>query len=172
LTDVELTEAAVTLAVEVERLRAQLRSEADIEAEVIARQAGLTGLTVEDGAAVLELVAPREIIIAWVHAARAWLGDAPNYAETPAEFPREGSGVSMEVKAAGEGDRYVFTLQRAGKLTPHEARRQAEAEVERLRRNIEEAAGRFFSAGTHKYEDGWLDAVHYAQYGELPNGGG
>lgn len=30
------------------------------------------------------------------------LGDAPNYSETPIDFPRE--AVSMEVKAAGEED--------------------------------------------------------------------
>src|SRR5215207_306672 len=46
----------------------------------------------------------------------------------------------MEVKLANEFERYAFTLQRVGALTPHEARMRAEkerdealAEVEQLR---------------------------------------
>jgi hypothetical protein len=109
-----------------------------VEAEVIARQAMLKGLTVEEGAAVLELDAPREIMLAWVWAAREMLGDAPNYVETTVdEVPREGSGVSMTVKAAGEAQRYIFTLQRAGNITPHEARRQAEQERDAMRGRAE-----------------------------------
>ena len=42
----------------------------------------------------------------------------------------------MEVQAAGEFERYVFTVQRAGKITPHEARRRAEAELEQLRERL------------------------------------
>jgi hypothetical protein len=98
------------------------RDEAD--AEAIARQATLKGLTVEEGAAVLELGPPRELVIAWVDAARKMLDDAPNYTETTVDFP----AVSMEIKAAGEVERYVFVVQRAGKVTPHQARLQAEVE--------------------------------------------
>lgn len=46
--------------------------------------------------------------------------------------------ISMEVEAAGEFERYVFTVQRAGKTTPHEARRRAEAELEQLRARLAE----------------------------------
>jgi hypothetical protein len=70
-------------------------------------------------------------MIGWVHAAREMLGDAPNYSETRIDFPK--ASASMEVKAAGEFDRYVLTVQRAGKLTPHEARKKAETAIERVR---------------------------------------
>lgn len=119
------------------RLRAEL-AERDAEiarlqdmatnavANAVADQAALKGMTVEDGALVLELGPPRELVIAWVDAARKMLGDAENYSETRIDIPRE--AFSMEIKAAGEFDRYVFTVQRAGKLTPHEARQAAEAD--------------------------------------------
>ncbi len=97
---------------------------ADAHAEAIVRQTTLQGMTVEDGAAHLQLGPPRELVIAYVHAARELLGDAENYSETRIDFP----SVSMEFKAAGEFERYALVVQRAGKMTPHEARRKAEAE--------------------------------------------
>lgn len=99
----------------------QLHREA---ADALVNQAKFKSMSVEEGAAVLNLESPREIVIAWVWAARAMLGDAPNYSETRIDFP----SASMEVKAAGEVERYVFTVQRAGRVTPHEARLAAEAE--------------------------------------------
>lgn len=105
-------------------------------ATVLADQTALKGMTVEEGALVLELGPPRELVIAWVDAARKMLGGAVNYSETRIDFPTE--AVSMEVSAAGEFERYVFTVQRAGKVTPHEARRAAEAEAERLHTRLAE----------------------------------
>lgn len=85
----------------------------------------------------LDLVPAQDMVAVWVATARTMLGDAPNYSETRVDFPAE--KVEMELKLAGEVDRYVFTVQRAGKLTPHEARVKAEqerdealAEVDRL----------------------------------------
>lgn len=105
-------------------------------ATVLADQTALKGMTVDEGALVLELGPPRELVIAWVDAARKMLGDAENYSETRIDFPTE--AVSMEVSAAGEFERYVFTVQRAGKITPHEARQRAEAELEQLRARLAE----------------------------------
>lgn len=105
-------------------------------ANVLADQTALKGMTVEEGALMLELGPPRALVIAWVDAARKMLGGAENYSETRIDFPT--GAVSMEVSAAGEFERYVFTVQRAGKVTPHEARRRAEAEVERLRARLAE----------------------------------
>jgi hypothetical protein len=102
------------------------------DAEAIARQATFMGMTVEEGALALNLGPPRELVIAWVDAARKMLGDAENYSETRIDFP----AVSMELKAAGEVERYVFTVQRAGKVTPHEARRGAEADLATARDRI------------------------------------
>lgn len=75
----------------------------------------------------LDLVPAQDMVAVWVATARTMLGDAPNYSETRVDLPAE--KVEMELKLAGELDRYVFTVQRAGKLTPHEARVQAEAKL-------------------------------------------
>ncbi len=67
----------------------------------------------------MDLEPAKTLVANWVAAAKTWLDDAGavNYTET-------------EVKLAGEVERYAFILQRVGpgKLTPHEARRRAEAE--------------------------------------------
>lgn len=106
---------------EVERLH---EVAVNAHADALVQQTALKGMTVEEGAVVLELGPTRELVIAFVHAAREMLGDAENYSETRIDFP----SVSMEFKAAGEYERYALVVQRAGKLTPHEARRKAEAE--------------------------------------------
>jgi hypothetical protein len=71
----------------------------------------------------MELEPSRDMVAAWVGAARGMLGDAENYAETP---------ITMEVKVAESPETFAFTLQRVGKLTPHQARERAEARVEEL----------------------------------------
>lgn len=75
----------------------------------------------------MDLEPSKTVVAHWVAAAKAWLDSykAVNYTET-------------EVKLAGEADRFAFILQRVGpgKLTPHEARKAAEAEVERLRAEV------------------------------------
>ncbi|RCG27228.1 hypothetical protein DQ384_26275 [Sphaerisporangium album] len=101
----------------------------DAAAQELADQTLLRGLTVKDGVAELAIVPPHEIAVAWVRYAREMLGDAPNYVETLVEMPK----ASMEVGLAGEAERFVFILQRVGKVTPHEARSQAEAERDVLR---------------------------------------
>lgn len=74
----------------------------------------------------MDIDSARELTSAWVAAARAMLGEAPNYSETPVEF---------EVKVAESPERYVYvlTVQRAERPTPHQLRQRAEAEVERWR---------------------------------------
>jgi hypothetical protein len=74
----------------------------------------------------MEMEPAREAAALWVGAARGLLEGAENYSE-----------ISMEFKLAGDWQRYAFHVQRAGKLTPHEARRQAEAEREELRAEVE-----------------------------------
>lgn len=80
----------------------------------------------------MELEPAREMVAHWVGAARGMLGDAPNYSETPIE---------MVVKVAESPETFAFTLQRVGKLTPHQARQQAEAERDQLAQALAELTG-------------------------------
>ncbi|MFD0851353.1 hypothetical protein ACFQ07_03945, partial [Actinomadura adrarensis] len=76
----------------------------------------------------MDLEPARELVAIWVGVARGMLGDAPNYSETLVEPPTDDDPkLTMEVKLAGELERYAFTLQRVGRVTPHQARMQAEA---------------------------------------------
>jgi hypothetical protein len=68
----------------------------------------------------MDLQAGRDFAAAYVAAARALLGDAPNYSETKLLF---------DVKIAESPEMYTLVVQRhaPGALTPHEARQRAEA---------------------------------------------
>lgn len=79
-------------------------------------ETGIRAMDFRNGAS-MELEPAREMVAHWVGAARGMLGDAPNYSETPVE---------MVVKVGEDPERFAFTLQRVGKLTPHQARQQAE----------------------------------------------
>ncbi|MGW1976674.1 hypothetical protein [Streptomyces sp. NPDC001889] len=81
----------------------------------------------------MEIAPAHEMAAHWVAAARAMLGDAPNYAETP---------VKMDIGTAGSPERFVFTLQRAGRSTPHEARAEAERQRDDVLRIVADAAAR------------------------------
>jgi hypothetical protein len=76
--------------------------------------------------AAMDLEPSRAAVSLWVGAARGLLGDAPNYTEAEMEF-----GI------AEDPQRYVFTVQKAGKMTPHQARKRAESECEELRAELE-----------------------------------
>ncbi|WP_329126160.1 hypothetical protein [Streptomyces sp. NBC_01353] len=83
-------------------------------------ETGLKAMDFRNGMS-MEIEPARELVAHWVGAARAMLGDAENYSETPIE---------MEVKVGESPERYAFVLQRVGKLTPHQARQQAEERAE------------------------------------------
>lgn len=123
-------DALETLYAEREQLLAELGGRTEEARERwIQKQLDETGLRAADfrtGMA-MELEPAREMVAHWVGAARAMLGDAPNYTETPIE---------MEVKVAESPERYAFVLQRVapGALTPHEARQQAEKRAEKAER--------------------------------------
>ncbi|MCW2895671.1 MAG: hypothetical protein JWO75_5160 [Actinomycetia bacterium] len=85
-------------------------------------ETGLKSMDFRNGMT-MDIEPAREMVAQWVGAARAMLGDAPNYSETPIE---------MVVKVAEDPERFAFTLQRVGKLTPHQARQAAEARIEAL----------------------------------------
>lgn len=103
---------------------------AEIDDEAIDRMAKhyidethIKALEIRDGAN-LELKPAQDMVALWVAAARTMLGGAENYSETPVGLP----SVSMDVKLAGEYESFTLTVQRAGKLTPHQARVKAEEE--------------------------------------------
>ncbi|MFC8002941.1 hypothetical protein ACFUCH_03735 [Streptomyces olivaceus] len=72
----------------------------------------------------MSLQAGRDFAAAYVAAARALMGDAPNYSETKLMF---------DVKIAESPETYTLVVQRhaPGALTPHEAREIAERRAER-----------------------------------------
>ncbi|QLJ06789.1 hypothetical protein HZZ00_37815 (plasmid) [Streptomyces sp. NEAU-sy36] len=82
----------------------------------------------------MELEPARELLAAQVAAARAMLGDAPNYTETKLEF---------DVKVAESPELYTIVIQRhaPGALTPHEARQKAEARVAELEEELRQLRG-------------------------------
>ncbi|MBQ1122612.1 hypothetical protein [Streptomyces sp. B15] len=89
----------------------------------VQKQLAETGLRAADfrNGMTMEIEPARDLVAHWVGAARAMLGNAPNYTETPIE---------MEVKVAEDPERFAFILQRVGygALTPHQARQRAEEE--------------------------------------------
>jgi hypothetical protein len=123
---IKLRDMLIAARAEAAELGAELEHRIDTEAEALADQTLVRGLTVEGGAVNLDLIPPREIAAVWVHCAVGMLGDAPNYSETRVDMPK----VSLEISPAGTLDRYALIVQRVGKLTPHEARQQAEARSE------------------------------------------
>jgi hypothetical protein len=111
--------------------RAELDALREQAAHAFADQTQLRQLFVnDDGEPELDLVPPHELALAFVHTAKGMLGKAPNYTETPVEFP----AVAMEVSAAGDPERFLLTVQRAGKVTPHEARVKAEEDLAATRK--------------------------------------
>ncbi|NUL14478.1 hypothetical protein [Streptomyces lunaelactis] len=107
----------------VEAVLAEASAQAWIEKQLA--ETGLKSMDFRNGMT-MEVEPARDMVAQWVGAARAMLGDAPNYTETPVE---------MVVKVAENPERFAFTLQRVGKITPHQARQQAEtalAEVLRI----------------------------------------
>ncbi|MFI8988633.1 hypothetical protein ACIG63_27095 [Streptomyces antimycoticus] len=82
-------------------------------------ETGIRSLDFRNGIA-MDIQPARELCAHFVGAARAMLGDGPNYSETKLEF---------DVKVAESPELYTFVVQRHGPgvLTPHEARQKAEA---------------------------------------------
>ncbi|MFJ9027591.1 hypothetical protein ACIRQP_03545 [Streptomyces sp. NPDC102274] len=91
-------------------------------------ETGLKSMDFRTGMA-MDIEPARDMVAQWVGAARAMLGDAPNYTETPVE---------MVVKVGESPERYAFTLQRVGKVTPHQARQRAEGGLATVLRIVTE----------------------------------
>lgn len=86
----------------------------------------LRSMEIRGGTFDMDITEAREMAALYVGMARTMLGDAENYSETPIAFPKE--HVDLTVKVAESPEEYVLIVQRAGKLTPHQARKRAEAE--------------------------------------------
>jgi hypothetical protein len=123
-------ESAPALIADLRELRRRLDDLGDQAVERMAARLmedmRLRSLEIRGGSFEMDITEAREMCALFVGAARAMLGDAPNYTETRVDFPT--ARVEFEVKISESFDSYVLTVQRAGKLTPHEARKQAEKE--------------------------------------------
>lgn len=96
----------------------------------------------EDGRMDMSLKASREWATILVAHARNLLADGPNYSETvvvydPDKRPEDCPNLSLKVGLAGQ-ERYTLTVQRVGKVTPHDARLAAERELDAAHERIRE----------------------------------
>lgn len=82
-------------------------------------QARIKRLDIVGGALQAELIPPQSFATAFIETARASLGSADNYME-------------YELSDGTTGERFAVRVQRVGKLTPHQARQEAEAERDGL----------------------------------------
>jgi hypothetical protein len=89
----------------------------------------------------MDISLARDLLAHQVAAARAMLGDAPNYTETKVEF---------DVKVAESPEIYTIVIQRhaPGALTPHEARQKAEARIAAAQAVLDEYEGTDWSHTT------------------------
>jgi hypothetical protein len=98
----------------------------------------LRSMEIRGGTFDMDITEAREMAALYVGMARSMLGDAENYTETRVDFPK--AKVEFTVKVAEEVESYVLTVQRAWKLTPHEARKRAEVERDMWKRAAEAEA--------------------------------
>jgi hypothetical protein len=96
----------------------------DRMAEQFVAESRMRALEIRDGKVHLDALPAREIVAQWIGAARTMIGDAENYIE-------------MDVTLAGTGEGYTFHLSRRDGLTPHQARKRAEAERDELRAEVD-----------------------------------
>jgi DNA segregation ATPase FtsK/SpoIIIE-like protein len=147
----------------------------EAEAEALADQTMLRGISVNGSRVTLDIVPPEEIAVQWLHFAQKTLGDAANYAETDYEIPPAANthpevlrSITIPLHPTGEPrERYTITVQRLGKLSPHEARilaedraLKAEARAERLTETLRAATGDLFPQDPDDGEDLHLQMIH------------
>ncbi|MEU8195314.1 hypothetical protein AB0C10_16185 [Microbispora amethystogenes] len=113
--------------------RVQAAAEALVDEQTMLKE-----MSVRDGKLTLEAIPPHEIVAAFVDVARDMLATAPNYSETQIVMPGEDPKVALDFTKAGDPEIYVFTVQRKGKTTPHQARLAAEAERDRLAKQVQQ----------------------------------
>jgi hypothetical protein len=130
-----------------------------IDEETVSRMAAelteetrIRSMDFRNGAA-MDIEPSRTLVARWVGAARGMLGDAPNYSETEVELGRaDPPGYEMTVGLAGQ-ERFVFRLQRAGRLTPHQARMLAEQRADHAEQRLAEAEAELARLRS-RHEDG------------------
>ncbi|MET7460421.1 hypothetical protein [Nonomuraea sp. NPDC005501] len=98
----------------------------DAEAERLADQTMLGGISVDGTRVTLRMVPPEKIAATWLRVAQLTLGDAVNYAESVYELPPAANthpellqSITIPLHPTGEArERYTITVQRVGKLSP------------------------------------------------------
>jgi hypothetical protein len=133
------------LIAENQRLADELDRLHDTKAEdYVNATTGIQGMDVKDGTVELRVSMARELTLRMLLAVRTMLDEsgphpAENYVEQTADVPDEEPGRIGIGPLVDREDftRYAITFQRVGKLTPHEARRAAEAERDALQGRIQ-----------------------------------
>lgn len=145
-----LKQASPKSAKKLQEADAQIVAEALLEDAVAQRwvteqmsQIGIRAAEYRNGTATMDLEPAREMVAMWVGACRGLIGAGPNYSETVLtdrvdHLANRGDKVEMGVKVAESPDKYVITVQRDAfdAITPHEARRKAEGERDKLVRTV------------------------------------
>ncbi|WP_149563198.1 hypothetical protein [Streptomyces cacaoi] len=162
--------ALETLYAERDQLLAELADRSEEARERwIQQQLAETGLRAADfrNGMTMEIEPARELVAHWVGAARAMLGDAPNYTETPIE---------MHVKVSESPERFAFVLQRVAPnaLTPHQARQDAERQRDGAYREraqllawLATLVPAVITPATDVDEDGWQLLYLHTAVGQL-----
>jgi hypothetical protein len=109
----------------------------DRMANKLLEETNLRAMDFRNGMA-MEIEPAQALAANFVGAARAMLGDAPNYSETPVEMRTE---LAADPDQPATWEKFAFIVQRIGpgKLTPHEAHKAAEQRAERSETELHEA---------------------------------
>lgn len=103
------------------------------DADRLLAETGLAGIDIDDGAARVKLVLAHEMAVRMATAFDAILDAHPSAANY----------VEQEFFPRGTRDPYIFVVCKPGGKTPHQLRREAEAERDRLRTALTELAKDF-----------------------------
>lgn len=166
-----LLDTAAAVSGQMEEERARLTRERDEAQAEVARlvelgeeryvqqlvdETAIKSMSIRNGTMDMDLSVAKSIAASLVGAAKAMLGDAPNYTET----------VAWDVNVAEQPDTYTFVVQRhaPGTLTPHQARQKAERELDEARAEL--AKAREAIAGIRQLHRQYRDVYATAESGD------
>lgn len=122
---------------ETDRVMAVVEEEAiDRMANLFLEETNLRSMDFRNGMA-MEIEPARALAANFVGCARAMLGEAPNYSETPIEMT---TSLAADPDNSASWEKFAFVVQRIGpgKLTPHEARQAAEQRADKAEVKVDQ----------------------------------